>query len=158
MPADPKISLKERLQDDVKKALRAGDKPRLSVLRMAMAAIQQREVDSRESLDEGGVQTILEKMVKQRHEAAEHFRAGGRDDLLDKETAEIAVLKTYLPEPMSEEETVTLVEEVIATLGACSPQDMGRVMGKIKQRGAGRVNLGNVSGLVRSRLQPPSDD
>ena len=158
MPADPNIPLKERLQDDVKKALRAGDKLRLSVLRMAMAAIQQREVDSRESLDEGGIQAILEKMVKQRYEAAEQFRAGGRDDLFDKETAEIAVLKTYLPEPMSEEETVTLVEEVIATLGASSPKDMGRVMGEIKQRGAGRVNLGNVSALVRSRLQPPRED
>ena len=156
MPADS--STKERLQADVKEALRAGDKSRVGVLRMAMAAIQQREVDTRESLDEGGVLTVLEKMVKQRHEAAEQFRAGGRDDLVDKENAEIEVLRAYLPEPMSQEETVSLVEEVIGALGATSPKDMGRVMGEIKQRGAGRVDLGQVSGLVRARLQPPGEE
>ena len=156
MPADS--SIKERLQTDVKEALRAGDKSRVGVLRMAMAAIQQREVDTRESLDEGGVLTVLEKMVKQRHEAAEQFRAGGRDDLVDKENAEIEVLRAYLPEPMSQEETVSLVEEVIGALGATSPKDMGRVMGEIKQRGAGRVDLGQVSGLVRARLQPPGEE
>ena len=156
MPADS--SIKMRLQTDVKEALRAGDKSRVGVLRMAMAAIQQREVDTRESLDEGGVLTVLEKMVKQRHEAAEQFRAGGRDDLVDKENAEIEVLRAYLPEPMSQEETVSLVEEVIGALGATSPKDMGRVMGEIKQRGAGRVDLGQVSGLVRARLQPPGEE
>ena len=155
MPADNQIPLRERLQEDAKNALRAGDKPRVSVLRMAMAAIQQREVDSRETLDEVGVQKVLEKMVKQRHEAAEQFRKGGRDDLVDKENAEVAILKGYLPEPMSEAETVALVDEVIAELGASSPQDMGRVMGEIKQRGDGRVELGKASGLVRSRLQSP---
>ncbi len=97
-------------------------------------------------------------MVKQRHEAAEQFRAGGRDDLVDKENAEIEVLRAYLPEPMSEEETVSLVEEVIGDLGASSPKDMGRVMGEIKQRGAGRVDLGRVSGVVRARLQPPGEE
>ena len=156
MPADS--SIKMRLQTDVKEALRAGDKSRVGVLRMAMAAIQQREVDTRESLDEGGVLTVLEKMVKQRHEAAEQFRAGGRDDLVDKENAEIEVLRAYLPDPMSQEETVSLVEEVIGALGATSPKDMGRVMGEIKQRGAGRVDLGQVSGLVRARLQPPGEE
>lgn len=156
MPADS--SIKMRLQTDVKEALRAGDKSRVGVLRMAMAAIQQREVDTRESLDEGSVLTVLEKMVKQRHEAAEQFRAGGRDDLVDKENAEIEVLRAYLPEPMSQEETVSLVEEVIGALGATSPEDMGRVMGEIKQRGAGRVDLGQVSGLVRARLQPPGEE
>ena len=154
MPTDSQTSLKERLQEDVKTALRAGDKARLGVLRMALAAIQQREVDSRKTLDAGETQKVLEKMVKQRHEAAEQFKKGQRDDLVNKENAEIVILKDYLPEPMSEEDTLALVNEVIATLAASSPQDMGRVMGEIKQRGAGRVDLGKISGLVRSRLQP----
>lgn len=154
MPADTQTSLKERLQDDVKAALRGGDKARLGVLRMALAAIQQREVDSRKTLDEGETQKVLEKMVKQRHEAAEQFQKGQRDDLVNKENAEIVILKDYLPEPMSEEDTIALVNEVIAALAASSPQDMGRVMGEIKQRGGGRVDLGKISGLVRSRLQP----
>lgn len=154
MPTDSQTSLKERLQEDVKTALRAGDKARLGVLRMALAAIQQREVDSRKTLDAGETQKVLEKMVKQRHEAAEQFQKGERADLVNKENAEIVILKDYLPEPMSEEDTLALVNEVIATLAASSPQDMGRVMGEIKQRGAGRVDLGKISGLVRSRLQP----
>ena len=153
MPTDPQTSLKERLQEDVKTALRAGDKDRLGVLRMALAAIQQREVDSRQTLDEGEARKVLEKMVKQRHEAAEQFKKGQRDDLVNKENAEIVVLKDYLPEPMSEADTLALVNEVIEALTASTPQDMGRVMGEIKQRGGGRVDLGKISGLVRSRLQ-----
>lgn len=155
MPADTQTSLKERLQEDARAALRARDKVRLGILRMALAAIQQREVDSRETLDESEIQKVLERMVKQRHEAAEQFQKGQRDDLVNKENAEIVVLKDYLPEPMSEEDTIALVDEVIAALGASSLQDMGRVMGEIKHRGAGSVDLGKVSGLVRSRLQPP---
>ena len=154
MSADTQITLKKRLQEDVKAALRAGDKGRVSALRMALAAIQQREIDSREILDESAVQTVLEKMVKQRYEAAELFQKGKRPDLVDKENAEIAVLKTYLPEPMSEEETISLVDEVITALSATSPQDMGQVMEEIKKRGNGRVDLGKISGRVRSRLQP----
>ena len=153
MPADSQTSLKERLQEDVKTALRAGDKDRLGVLRMALAAIQQREVDSRQTLDEGEARKVLEKMVKQRHEAAEQFKKGQRNDLVNKENAEIVILKDYLPEPMSEADTLALVNEVIEALTASTPQDMGRVMGEIKQRGGGRVDLGKISGLVRSRLQ-----
>ena len=121
---------------------------------MALAAIQQREIDSRETLDESAVQTVLEKMVKQRYEAAEQFQKGKRTDLVDKENSEIAVLKVYLPEPMSEEETTALIDEVITALSANSTQDMGQVMGEIKKRGNGRVDLGKISGQVRSRLQP----
>jgi len=154
MSTNTLITLKKRLQEDVKAALRASDKASVSVLRMALAAIQQREVDSRETLDESAVQTVLEKMVKQRYEAAELFQKGKRLDLVDKENAEIAVLKTYLPEPMSEEETISLVDEVITALSATSPQDMGQVMEEIKKRGNGRVDLGKISGRVRSRLQP----
>jgi len=155
MAADTRSSLKERLQDDVKAALRAGDKARVGILRMALAAIQQREVDSREPLDDGGVQNVLEKMVKQRHEAAEQFEKGQREDLVEQEKAEIVVLTDYLPEPLSEADTIALVDDVIGELGASSPRDMGRVMGELKQRGGGRVDLGKISGLVRSRLQSP---
>ena len=145
--------LKQRVQEDVKTSLRAGDKARVSILRMALAAIQQRELETRESLDDGAVQAVLEKMVKQRREAAEQFEKGGRADLVEKEQAEIATLKTYLPEPLSEDQTLALIDEVIAQLSASSQKDMGRVMGEIKQRGAGRVDLGKISSLVRSRLQ-----
>lgn len=150
MPSTP--SLLERLQEDAKAALRAGDKDRLSVLRMAVAAIKQREIDSRETLDEAGVQGIVEKMVKQRQEAAEQFTAGKREDLAAKEAAEIVVLKAYLPPPMSEADTSVLVDEVIAELAASAMKDMGRVMGEIKKRAAGSADLGRISGMVRSRL------
>ena len=154
MSADTPMSLKERLRADMTAALRAADKPRLGVLRMAVAAIQQREVDAREAADDGGVRQVLKKMIKQRNEAAEQFRRGDRRDLADKEQAEVAVLKGYLPEPMSDAATAALVEEVIAALAAESPRDMGRVMAQIKHRGGGRVDLGRASGLVRSRLHP----
>jgi len=150
MPSTP--SLLERLQEDAKAALRAGDKDRLSVLRMAVAAIKQREIDSRETLDEAGVQGIVEKMVKQSQEAAEQFTAGRREDLAAKEAAEIVVLNAYLPPPMSEADTSALVDEVIAELAASAMKDMGRVMGEIKKRAAGSADLGRISGLVRSRL------
>ena len=154
MSADTQMPLKERLHADMRAALRAADKPRLGVLRMAVAAIQQREVDTREAVDDGGVRQVLKKMIKQRNEAAEQFRRGGRSDLADKEQAEVAVLKGYLPEPMSDAATAALVEEVIAALAAESPRDIGRVMAQIKHRGGGRVDLGAASGLVRSRLHP----
>lgn len=144
--------LKARLQFDVQSALRAGDKARLSVLRMAMAGIQQREVDERVTLDDSGVQAVLEKMVKQRREAVVQFEKGHRDDLAAKESAEIEVLKGYLPEPMDEAETARLVADIIQALGASSPQDMGRVMGELKNRGAGRVDMALASSLVRARL------
>ena len=150
MPSTP--SLLERLSEDAKAALRAGDKNRLSVLRMAVAAIKQREIDSRETLDEAGAQGIVEKMVKQRREAAEQFKVGKREDLADKEAAEIVVLRAYLPAPMSEAETSALVEDVISELAASAMKDMGRVMGEIKKRAAGSVDLGRVSGMVRARL------
>ena len=150
MPSTP--SLLERLSEDAKAALRAGDKSRLSVLRMAVAAIKQREIDSRETLDEAGAQGIVEKMVKQRQEAAEQFKVGKREDLANKEAAEIVVLKDYLPAPMSEAETSALVEDVISELAASAMKDMGRVMGEIKKRAAGSADLGRVSGMVRARL------
>ena len=145
-------STKERLQDDVKAALKAGDRARLGVLRMVMAAIKQREVDSRETLDDGTVLGILEKMVKQRQDAIIQFERGGRNDLVTKETAEIDVIRTYLPEPLDEAALTTLIEAAITDTGATAPSDMGRVMAEIKRNAAGRADMGQVSQLVRARL------
>ena len=145
-------TLKERLQEDTNAALRSGDKARLSVLRLAMAAIKQREVDSRENLNDDGVLSLVEKMVKQRNDSITQFRQGKREDLAAKEEAEIEVLKEYLPEQLDEAATATLVDDVIAATGASSPQDMGRVMGELKARAAGQIDMGKVSGLVKARL------
>ena len=145
-------STKDRLQDDVKAALKAGDRARLGVLRMVMAAIKQREVDSRETLDDGAVLSILEKMVKQRQDAIGQFERGGRGDLVAKETAEIDVIRTYLPEPLDEAAVAALIDKAIGESGAEGPSDMGRVMAEIKKNAAGRVDMGQVSQLVRARL------
>jgi len=148
----PTTSLTERLQNDTHSALRAGDKARLSVLRLTMAAIKQREIDTRETLTDDGVLRLLEKMVKQRHDSITLFKQGMRDDLAAKEEAEIEVLKEYLPEPLDEAATLALVDEVIAATGASSPKDMGIVMGELKARAAGKIDMGKVSGLVKARL------
>jgi len=144
--------LKEQLQNDTNAALRAGDKARLSVLRLVMAAIKQREVDSREVMTDDGVLSLLEKMVKQRHDSITQFKQGNRDDLVAKEEAEVGVLQEYLPEQLDEAATLALVDEVIAATGANSPKDMGRVMGELKIRAAGQLDMGKASGLVKSRL------
>ena len=153
MSADPPTSLQDRLQEDMKTALRAGDKDTLSTVRMARAAIQRRELDARKSLNDAGVEAVLHTLIKQRREAAAQFSQGGRDDLATKENAEIAVLQAYLPEPLTEAETTSLLDRVMSDLEASSPRDMGRVMAEIKRRGAGRVDMGKLSGLVRDRLQ-----
>ena len=145
-------STKDRLQDDVKAALKAGDRARLGVLRMVMAAIKQREVDSRETLDDTAVLSILEKMVKQRQDAIGQFERGGRSDLVAKETAEIDVIRAYLPEPLDGAAVTALIEAAISDTGAAAPSDMGRVMAEIKKNAAGRVDMGQVSQLVRARL------
>lgn len=146
------MSVKTRLTEDMKQALRSGDKGRLSVVRMALAAIQQREVDERIELDDAALVSVIEKLVKQRQDSVEQYRAGGRDDLADKEQAEIEVLKTYLPEPLSEAELASLLEEAIEKTGADSMKDMGRVMGYIKARAAGRADMSVISARVRARL------
>ena len=153
MSADPPTSLQDRLQEDMKTALRAGDKDTVSTVRMARAAIQRRELDARKSLNDAGVEAVLHTLIKQRREAAAQFSQGGRDDLATKENAEIAVLQAYLPEPLTEAETTSLLDRVMSDLEASSPRDMGRVMAEIKRRGAGRVDMGKLSGLVRDRLQ-----
>jgi uncharacterized protein YqeY len=148
----PTATLKEQLQNDTNAALRAGDKARLSVLRLVMAAIKQREVDSRAEMTDDGVVSLLEKMVKQRHDSITQFKQGNRDDLVAKEEAEVGVLQEYLPEQLDEAATLALVDEVIAATGANSPKDMGRVMGELKVRAAGQLDMGKASGLVKNRL------
>jgi hypothetical protein len=146
------MTLKTRLNDDVKTAMRARDKARLGVLRMAMAAIKQREVDERIELGDDDITAVIEKMIKQRRESVRQYRDGGREDLASVEEAEIEVLKVYLPEPLDEAAVDALIEEVIAATGASSMADMGKVMGQIKARAQGRVDMGAVSARIRARL------
>ena len=146
------MSLKNQITEDMKSAMKAGDKDRLKVVRLIMAAIKQVEVDSRSELDDNAVLGVLEKMVKQRRDSVEQFEKGGREDLAAAERAEIEVLENYLPEQLSAAELAALVDEVIAATGAESIRDMGKVMGQIKARAAGRADMGAVSATVKERL------
>ena len=147
------MSLKARLQDDVKQAMRARDRDRLATLRMIQAAISQFEVDERREADDEAVLAILNRMLKQRRDSIEQYRKGGRDDLADREAAEIEVIEAYMPEPLGEAELEQLVAEAIAETGASAPGDMGRVMGVLKPRVFGRADMGAVSQKVRAALQ-----
>ena len=144
--------LKARLAEDVKGAMRSGDKQRLGTLRLAMAALKQREVDERIELDDAAVLSVLEKMLKQRRDSVEQFEKAGRDDLVAQETAEIAVLSAYMPRQLTDEELVDAVAASIAELEASSMKDMGKVMGQLKGRLQGQADMGKVSQLVRARL------
>ncbi len=146
------MSLKTRIHDDMKTALKAGEKDRLSVIRMAMAAIKQREVDNRIELDDAAVLAVIDKMVKQHRESITQFEAGGRQDLVDKEKREIDVLQDYLPEPLSDTELSALIDTAITETGAESMRDMGKVMAQIKAEAQGRADMGAVSARVRARL------
>ena len=146
------MPLKERINEDMKSALRAGEKERLATIRLILAAIKQREVDERIGLDDAQVLATLEKMLKQRKEAITQFEAGGRADLVAKESAEIAVLQAYLPAQMSEGEVEALIEEAIRTAGATSIKDMGKVMGVVKARAQGRTDLGALSARIKQKL------
>lgn len=144
--------LKNRITEDVKTAMRAGDKPRLSVLRMLQAELKQREVVDAVELTDAVVQAAVEKMVKQRRDSESQFRAAGRVDLADKEAAEIAVLMTYLPQQLTEAELSALIDQAIAETGAAGGKDMGKVMGWIKPKAQGRTDMGKLSGLIKARL------
>ena len=146
------MSLKNQITEDMKSAMKAGDKDRLKTVRLIMAAIKPVEVDQRTELDDAGVLSVLDKMVKQRRDSVEQFEKGGRDDLAAIEKAEIEVLEDYLPEQLSEAELAALVDEVIAATGAEGMRDMGKVMGQIKARAAGRADMGAVSATVKQRL------
>jgi uncharacterized protein YqeY len=146
------MSLKDRLTEDMQNALKAGDKARLSVLRMALAGVKQREVDTRRPLDDAGVQTVIERMIKQGRDSLAQFREGGRQDLVAKEEAELAVLQTYLPKPLDDNELDALIAEAIETSKASSTKDLGKVMAVIKTKAAGRVDMGAISARVRAML------
>jgi uncharacterized protein YqeY len=146
------MSLKAQITEDMKATMKSGDKDRLKVIRLIMAAMKQVEVDNRIELDDAGVLGVLDKMVKQRRDSVEQFVKGGREDLAAIERYEIEVLETYLPEQLSDAELAALVDEVIKATGATGMSDMGKVMGQIKARAAGRADMGAVSATVKERL------
>lgn len=146
------MTLKAQISEDMKSTMKAGDKDRLKVLRLMLAAIQQIEVDKRIELDDSDVLGVLDKMVKQRRDSISQFENGGREDLADIELAEIAVLKTYLPEQLGEAELDKIIDQAIRDSGAESIRDMGKVMGQVKAKAAGRADMGAVSAKVKERL------
>jgi uncharacterized protein YqeY len=146
------MTLKERINEDMKTAMRSGEKDRLAVIRLLQAAIKQREVDERIALDDAQVMAVLEKMIKQRKESIVAFEKGGRADLVAKETNEIAVLQPYLPAQLSDAELDALVAEAIAATGAASIKDMGKVMGIVKSKAAGKADMGAVGARIKAKL------
>jgi uncharacterized protein YqeY len=145
-------ALKDRITEEMKNAMRAGEKERLATIRLILAAIKQREVDERIQLDDSQVLAAIEKMIKQRKEAITQFEAGGRADLVAKETAEIAILQTYLPAQLSDAEVDALIAEAVASTGAASIKDMGKVMAAVKAKAQGRADMGAVSARIKQKL------
>jgi hypothetical protein len=148
------MSLKERITDDMKAAMKAKDADRLSTIRMLLAACKQREVDERIVLDDAAVIGIVDKLIKQRKDSIAAFQAAARDDLVAKETAEVAVLQAYLPQRLSAEEVTAAVAALVAELGAAGPGDMGKVMAAAKARLAGSADMALVSSAVKQALAP----
>jgi hypothetical protein len=146
------VSLKEQVTDDMKAAMRAGEKERLGVIRMITAAIKQREVDERIVLDDTQVLSVLEKMIKQRKESLVQFQAGNRQDLVDKESREIALLQTYMPSRLSDAEVDAMIADAVAATGAASIKDMGKVMGVIKAKAQGRADMAAVGAKIKAKL------
>jgi uncharacterized protein YqeY len=146
------MTLKERITEDMKTAMRSGEKDRLAVIRLLQSAIKQREVDERITLDDAQVTSVLEKMIKQRKESVVAFEKGGRADLVAKENAEIAVLQPYLPAQLSDAELDALITEAITTTGAASIKDMGKVMGLVKAKAAGKADMGAVGARIKAKL------
>ena len=145
-------ALKDRITEEMKNAMRAGEKERLAVIRLILSAIKQREVDERIQLDDTQVLAVVEKMVKQRKESIAQFEVGGRADLVAKEQAEMAVLQTYLPAQMSDAEIDALIAEAVASTGAASIKDMGKVMAAVKAKAQGRADMGAVSARIKQKL------
>ena len=146
------MSLKERITDDMKAAMRSGEKELLGLIRMITAAIKQREVDERITLDDAQVLSVLEKMIKRRRESVVQFQAGNRQDLVDKEAAEVTLLQGYLPSQLSDAEIDALISDAIGATGAASVKDMGKVMGLIKAKAQGRADLGQVGAKIKAKL------
>jgi len=146
------MTLKAQLTDDMKTAMKAGDKARLGVIRLVNAAIKQKEVDERIELDDAQVLAVLEKMVKQRRDSIAQYEAAGREDLASVERAEVAVIEQYLPEKLGEAAILAEIDKAIAQTGAAGPGDMGKLMGVLKPALAGKADMGEVSKLARQRL------
>ena len=146
------MSLKEQITEDMKTAMRAKDTERLGTIRLLQAAIKQREVDERITLDDAAVVAILDKLLKQRKDSIEAFTKANRQDLVDKEAAEVLVLQAYLPARLSTAEVAAEVKSIVAELGASGPGDMGKVMGAVKARLAGKADMGEVSQAVKAAL------
>ena len=146
------MTLKDRITQDMKQALRARDEGRLRAIRMLQAAIQRQEIDERTTLDDSAVATTVQKLIKQSQDALEQFTQGGRDDLVAREKADIVVWQAYLPAQLGDEELANLVSDAISETGAASMKDMGKVMGALKPKVQGRADMGKVSAAVKARL------
>ena len=146
------MGLKDRINEDMKAALKARQPERLSAIRLLMAAVKQKEIDERKPVDDAAVIAVTERLIKQRRDSIEQFQAAGRTDLADKEAAELELLKQYLPQQLSEQELAAAVEAAMAEAGASGPQAMGKVMALLKPRLTGRADMTRVSALVKTRL------
>ncbi|HEX4781853.1 MAG TPA: GatB/YqeY domain-containing protein [Usitatibacter sp.] len=146
------MALREQLNEDIKTAMKAREADKLAALRLMLSAVKQREVDERITLDDSGVIGVVEKMIKQRKDSISQFEKAARQDLVDKEKYEISVIEAYLPQQLSAAEVDAIVSEAIASTGAKSPADMGKVMAVVKAKLAGRADMGKVSGLVKAKL------
>ena len=146
------MTLKEQITEDMKSAMRAKEAERLGTIRLLLAAIKQREVDERISVDDAAIIAIIEKLIKQRKDSIEQFQKAGRTDLVDQESKELAILQAYMPAQLSAAEVQLAIQKVIADLGASGPQDMGKVIGALKAQLAGKADMGMVSGLVKAAL------
>jgi len=148
------MALREQLNEDMKAAMKAREAEKLGAIRLLLAAVKQREVDERITLDDAGVVSVVEKMIKQRKDSISQFEKGARQDLADKEKFEVAILEAYLPQQLSQAEVDAIIAEAFAATGAKSPADMGKVMGVVKPKLAGRADMGKVSALVKAKLAP----
>lgn len=146
------MALKDTLQQDMKTAMRGGDKPKLGVIRLILAAIKQREVDERIELDDTQVTVVLDKMSKQRRDSLEQYEKAGREDLAAQERFELDIIQAYLPEQLDDAEIDSLIDAAIEATGAASMKDMGKVMGQLKDKLQGRADMGAVSGKIKARL------
>lgn len=146
------MQLRERVNEDVKLAMKARETERLGTLRLLTAAMKQREVDERITLDDAGVVAVIEKMLKQRKDSVGQYEKAGRQDLADVEKREMAILQAYLPQQLTEAEVAAIVAEAVAATGAAAPSDMGKVMAIVKPKLAGRADMGRVSALVKAKL------
>lgn len=149
------MTLRDKINDDLKAAMRGGDAARRDTIRLLTAALKQREVDERRTLGDADVLGVIEKMIKQRRDSISQFEQGGRQDLADKEKLELSLLQGYLPQAMNDDDLLAAVAAAVAECGAAGPSDMGKVMALLKQKLAGRADMGKVSAAVKARLSRP---